>query len=481
VRCRALLAVFMLTAHLSVLPAGSTPSQADSQMPPLSGSASLTDNQAGRDFQAGMKALDNRLYEPACQKLNRALASLNKNNQGAGLRCHAHLALAEAYLGLDNLERARVNLEEARPECLFDAAGGGALGARYFADLTELFLAEGKKDSEARAAAERCLQTLQKSSRGGQELAQARLLRGRALLNQSYYDEAKDEFKKALPYLELNPGKDRLPYAAALEGLAVSEKNLGNEREADEIMKTALALKDDAVVLDRTPDQRGLVKFQWREGLYGSRQIIDPSYPLKYMVVGGLRVACTLVRSYKHVAVLISLANCSKQPLQLAVGRVELVKTNPGRKPLRFCDPGLIDETLEENVILDRTWRRRTLCHIQKSRRLPGYLKDGTLDADDFFGNNEWGLYGSWDTHLRDRPPVVPREQLFYDDRPKNSDEELLGFMRGNSRMRPAFIEVGGARSGVVFFLRERYEEAFVRLFIGNAELRFPFHLAPGQ
>jgi hypothetical protein len=178
---------------------------------------------------------------------------------------------------------------------------------------------------------------------------------------------------------------------------------------------------------------------------------------------------------------LISLANCSNHPIALSVGAVDLVKVNPGRKSLVFCDPGLIDEVLEEDVILDRTWRRQTLCHIQKSRKIPGYLKNGALDADDFLGNNDWGLYGMWDSHLRDAPPIVTREQFFFDERPKYADQEILTFMRGNGQVRPTLIETGGARSGVVFFLRERYDDALVRLFIGNAELRFPFHVTPGQ
>jgi len=445
---------------------------------PLSGSATSFSH-AEKDFEVGVRALDARLYGEAQVRLSRALYVLNKTREGANLRAPAHLTLAEAYLGLDNLEKAQLNLEEAKSMCL--SSPDAAVKARYFADLAEQQLADGHAALAAENAASQSVQILEKSGASGKEIAYAHALLGRTLFARAYYDEAKAELKKALAILELEPGRDRLTYAGALEGLAMIEHKLGEEAESAATMKTAISLKDDAVTLNKTPDQKGLVKYDWTEGIYGSRQIVDPVYPLKYMVVGGVRVACTLVRSYKHLAVLISLANCTKQPISLSVGAVDLVKIVPGRKSMVFCDPGLIDEVLEEDVILDRTWRRQTLCHIEKTRTIPGYLKNGVLDADDFFGNNEWGLYGAWDSHLRDAPPIVTREQFFYDERPKSADQEILGFMRGNAQVRPTYIETGGARSGVVFFLRDRYEDALVRLFIGNAELRFPFHVTAGQ
>lgn len=446
----------------------------------LSGTAVFRSSISNKDLDLGFKALDARLYAEAQQRLSRGLLQLNKTRGGAKLSALVHLGLAETYMGLDNLERARVLLEEAKDICFSEYGENSREAARYYGDLAELYLADSKV-ALASGAAEKCLKITEKLAPGTRDLALVQSLMGRVQCQASYYDEAKDYFKKALPTLELESGRDRLDYASALMGLAETERKLGNVEESVETMKKALALKDDAVLLNRTPNEKGLVKFDWVEGSYGSRQIVDPVYPLKYMVVGKLRVACTLVRSYKHLAVLISLANCGDKPIQVAVGQVELIKVSPGRKSLVFCDPGLIDEVLEEDVILDRTWRRRTLCHLQKSRRIPGYLKNGVLDPDDFFGNNLFGLYGAWDTNLRDAPPVVTREQFFYDDKPKTSDQEVLGFMRGNGAARPTYIETGAARTGLVFFLRERYEDALVKLFIGNAELRFPFHVAPGQ
>ncbi len=443
----------------------------------LTGSASFSAWE--RDFELGNRALDARLYKEAELRLNRALLQLNKTRNRAEQKALAHIGLAEANLALGNLSRARLLLEESRELCSTSFGAESLQMARLYADLAEFNIIEGKITA-ASDNANKSLKITEKA-KDPRQLAIAQTLMARVMCKQQYYEDASEYLKKALQILEMQPGRDRLDYANALLYYGIVEKKLGDEQQSDEYMKRALALRGDAVSLDKTEDQRGLVKFDWIEGVYGSRQIQDPIYPLKYMVVDGVRVACTLVRSYKHLAVLISIANCSPQPVALSVGAVKLEKVAPGRGFMSFCDPGLIDETLEEDVIMDRTWRRRTLCHIEKSRKIPGYLKNGVLDVDDFFGNNTFGLYGAWDNGLRDEPAIVTREQFFYDEKPKSSDQELLGFMRGNGAARPTFIETGGARTGVVFFLRDRYDDAVVHIHIGNAELNFPFHTAPGQ
>lgn len=445
--------------------------------PTLTGSASFSAWE--RDFELGNRALDARLYKEAELRLNRSLLQLNKTREHEEQKALAHLGLAEANLALGNLSKTRLLLEETRSLCTGSFGAESLQMARLYADFAEYNIADGKIP----AASEYANKSLKIAEKGKdpQQLALAQTLLAKVLYKQQYFEDARECLKKALQTLEIQAGRDRLDYANALLQMGLVERKLGNEQSSEEFMKRALALKDDAVTLDKTEDQRGLVKFEWTEGVYGSRQIVDPVYPLKYTVVNGVRVACTLVRSYKHLAVLISLANCSPQPVALSVGAVKLEKVAPGRGMMTFCDPGLIDETLEEDVIMDRTWRRRTLCHIEKSRKIPGYLKNGVLDPDDFFGNNTFGLYGAWDNGLRDAPAIVTREQFFYDEKPKTSDQELLGFMRGNGAARPTFIETGGARTGVVFFLRDRYDDAIVHIHIGNAELKFPFHTAAGQ
>lgn len=435
---------------------------------------------ASKDFALGMKALDARLYIEAEKRLSRASIELRKTRSTEKERTVARLGLAEAYLAMESPARARTVLTELRGECFAQFGAESVECARYNLDFADLLYQEGKYDAAIKSA-EQALKTMEKSGKPF-DAALCHILIGKIETKQTYYDHAKQSFKAALPALELEPGRDRLDYAEALYGLSIAEKKLGNEADANELMKKSLALKDDAVQLDKTDEQLGQVQFHWIDGMPGSRQIGDPLYPLKYMVIDGLRVACTLVRSQKHMAVLISLANCSKSPMAVAVGKVTLEKVNPGRKFLYYCDPAYLDNVLEEDVVLGLTWRRRWLEHIQRSRKIPGYLKNGSLDPDDFYGNNVFGVYGGWDSNLRDLPPVVTREEYYYEShKHQTPDNDLLAFMRGSaSSIRPTIIEPGSARTGLVLFLRDRYDDAEVTLHLGNAVVKFPFHVPAG-
>lgn len=434
---------------------------------------------ASKDFEIGMKALEARLYVEAEKRLSRASIELRKTRSTEKERVIARLGLAEAYLGMESPSRARTVLNEVRGECFAHFGAESAECARFNFDYADLLMQEGKYDAAIKLA-EQCLQSLEKNGKPF-DVALCRILIGKIQTKQTYFDHAKQSFKAALPALELEPGRDRLDYAEAFYGLAIAEKKLGNEDAANESMKKALAIKDDAVQLEKTDEQLGQVQYDWIDGMPGSRQIGDPLYPFKYMVIDGLRVACTLVRSQKHMAVLISLANCSKKPLAVAVGKVTLEKVNPGRKFLYYCDPAYLDNVLEEDVVLGLTWRRRWLEHIQRSRKIPGYLKNGALDPDDFYGNNVFGIYGAWDTNLREAPPIVTREEFYYEGHKPQADSDLLTFMRGSaSSIRPTIIEPGGARTGLVLFLRERYDDAEVALHLGNAVVKFPFHVPAG-
>lgn len=465
--------------HHAATPHGqASPSSANAHSV-LRGSASFRASSPGlKDYDIGMKALDLRLYKEAEKRLFKASLELRKTRGTERPRVLAKLGLTEAYLAQELTERARTTLTEIKNECFSMFGAQSPEASRYLLEEAELFMQEGKLDMALKSA-EQCMKILGQSG-SAFDLAICQMQIGEIQLKQGYFEEARTSFKKALSTLELEPGRDRLDYARGLSGLARAERKCGNELESVETMKKATAILDDAVQLDKTQDQKGLVKYDWTEGMSESRQIADPLYPLKYMVIDGVRVAVAVVRSQKHVVAIISLANCSKKPLAIAVGAVTVEKIKPGRKFMYYCDPAVIDTVLEEESVLGLTWRRRWLEHIQKSRKIPGYLKNGALDPDDFYGNNVFGMYGAWDSNLRDAPPIVTREQFFYEDH-KTSDADLLTFMRGSSSsIRPTFIEAGGARTGLVLFLHDRYEKLMVRLHIGNALVQIPFDIPGG-
>lgn len=434
---------------------------------------------ASKDFEIGLKALDARFYGEAEKRLAKASIELRKTKASEKPRVLARLGLAQACLAQHQPMKAHTIISELKGDCLSLFGAESPEFARYLLLNAELLFQEEKYDLAIKSA-EQAHQVL-KSAGSSLEQARCSLLIGKIQLKQTYYEAAKHTFKGTLSTFELEPGRDRLDYAEALYGLAESERKCGNEKEAELWMSKSIALKDDAVQLNKTDEQLGEVDYSWVDGMPASRQIGDPIYPFKYLVVDGLRVACTLVRSQKHMAVLISLANCTKKPLAVAVGKVTLEKMSPGRKFLYYCDPAFLDNVLEEDVVLGLTWRRRWLEHIQRSRKIPGYLKNGSLDPDDFYGNNVFGIYGAWDSNLRDAPPIVTREEFFYDSKKAQPDTDLLTFMRGSSAsIRPTIIEPGSARTGLVLFLRDRYDDAEVTLHLGNAVVRFPFHVPPG-
>lgn len=448
----------------------------------LSGMTSVRANISARNYEGGMRALELRFYKEAERRLEKAWFEFRKNAKDKDFELLSRLGLGEAYIADEKAAQGLRILEPAKQEFVQHFGKQSLETGRLIHDLAKAEFAESNP-VKAMVYAHEALAIRQKIlGNEHHDTAVTLCLLARIQDSQGMYEDAADNFSKALSVLELHPGGERLDYAEALYGLAAAKRHLGDETESRKLAQNAAAVKDAAVRFDKTPATKGIVKFAWENGISGSRQIPDPVYPLKYIVVNGLRVACTVVRSDKHMAVLISLANCSKQPIQLAVGPVVLEKTSPGRQALSFCDPALMDIPLEEERISDHTWRRRWLCHIQKTRRIPGYLQNGELDPENFFGNNVFGLYGNWDLIVVDAPPVVTREHFIFDQKRLPYDVDLLGFMRGSSSdIRPTLINPGDARTGLVFFLRQRYETARVRLIIGNAQIDFPFQAAIGE
>jgi hypothetical protein len=206
----------------------------------------------------------------------------------------------------------------------------------------------------------------------------------------------------------------------------------------------------------------------------------DQDYPLKYVYVDGLRVAAALVRSENVIGVLISLTNCSRNRKELALGKVSLVQLAPKNRNFRYVHPTELDMTLEAEHITELTWRRRWLNHIQKTRRIPGYLKDGVLDVDNFFGNNTFGPYGHWQTVARNETPIVTREQFLYSpyrDNGNNADQaDFLSHTPVGTR--PTYLEVGDSKTGLIYFGQERFDRARLKIVIGNMVVQIPFNSA---
>lgn len=451
----------------------------------LTGNASLNTAPAVKLLEAAEKANLHRLYKEAAIKYQAVIKEVHRGYHEPKALCLTKIGLAEIALReAEDSGAAIKELTSVLPMCETTFGAKSLEAARIHYGLAEALLAENKLDRAADAC-KRCLEIRAAAEPDGELTGQALAMQARIELAKGFHKESLETFSKALKILELKSGLDMLDYANTLYWSGIARLGAGDEQGAGAAIEKARGMQDLAVNLNKTPERRGVVHFNWVDGVPECRQVYDSVYPLKYMLIDHLRIAVTLVRSDKHLAAVVSLANCSREPMQVAVGPVVVERTQPGpRSKLFFCDPGLIDMPLEEECVSNLTWRRRWLCHIQKTHRIPGYLKSGALDPDNFYGNNIFGIYGCWDGSLRNAPPVVTREQFFYDSEndksPSYNDVERF-MARSSGGYKPALIEPGDARTGVVFFLRQRYDSARVRVMVGNAVVDFPFQAVAGR
>jgi hypothetical protein len=138
-----------------------------------------------------------------------------------------------------------------------------------------------------------------------------------------------------------------------------------------------------------------------------------------------------------------------------------------------------LDTTLEAEHVTELTWRRRWLNHIEKTRRIPGYLKDGVLDVDNFFGNNQFtDRYGQWQTMAHSETPIVTREQFLYSPYREGAHDSSDFLSHTPVGTRPTFLDPGDAKTGLVYFQQERFEHAILNITIGNTVIEIPFDSA---
>ncbi|MBY0551165.1 MAG: tetratricopeptide repeat protein [Candidatus Obscuribacterales bacterium] len=449
----------------------------------LTGSA-VSSPQAVRLLGSAEKALDLRLYAEAKITYDKVQKEVYRGFHDPRVQCLIKMGQAEVVLKAnEDANSAIQTLTGCTESCRTLFGEQSPEMARLQLVLSEAYLNKRKLDKAA-SACNQALEIHKKLDPEGHGTGVALSLSGRIEAARGLHKEAQEYYLKALKILEALPGQDMLDYANTLYASGLARLANGDDTGGSAAIEKARSMLDSAVSLNKTPDRKGIVHYQWADGVPECRQIYDTTYPLKYMVVDNLRIAVALVRSDEHLAAIVSLANCSKEPLQVAVGPVVIEKTSPGDPSKMFyCDPGLIDLPLEEECVSNLTWRRRWLCHIQKTHRIPGYLKSGALDPDNFYGNNVFGVYGCWDGSLQNAPPVVTREQFFYEmERKSPNYNEVERFMaRSTGGFKPALIEPGDARTGVVFFLRQRYDTARVRVMIGNAIVDFPFQAVAGR
>lgn len=457
------------------------------KMPVLQGSAAL--NSGGKwekEYQAGQQALQTHRYAEAETRLQSAWWELRKRNLHDMRLSLVRLALGEAELAQNKLEEAdkqfvAVLTTDRQNSAPLDS--DQHLKALNCATRTALAL---YKFPRAQQLSEQAMNIVD-SRRGGaanREIYTAQINHSILLIKGAHLEEATDLLSDVVKGLDETTGNDDL-LQEAVYNLGISIARQGDQQRAEPYFARAFELMEKLVTYNRTA-RHGSVKMVWEDGSPRARQMWDPEYPLKYVHLKNIRVATTIVRSENLVSVLISIANCGKERVQVGVGDVRLQMLSPVKKYLVWIDGNILDRTLEEDHVNNLTWRRRWLAHIQKTRRIPGYLKDGALSTDNFFGNNVFGPYGHWPVMAYTDPAVVTREQYYFDasDSPTETatgaDKVTTAFANNSgSVLKPTFLDPGDARTGVVYFQRERFDSARLQISLGNTIFEFPFS-APG-
>jgi hypothetical protein len=432
-----------------------------------------------RYYEAGLRALAEKRYQPAEKKLSVALKELNRHGIADDRLSRTEEALAEVAYAEEKFGEAEHRFLASLTHLDQKAVNAAAERVRASCCLAKTLLAENKlakaqqagKDALATATGAK---TISEHDRGEIFKALSDIER-----RQGLDEEALENSRKAVALLSKEPGYHQLDLSDALFQLACQQNLAGQESEARTNFDRAFDIKDGAVTFDQPQQQTGEVVYTWQEGCPRCRQVQDAEYPLKYMSINGVRVAATLVRSENVIAVLISLANCTRNRLQIGVGNVTLTQLTPHRKEFVYVNPSLLDTAMEAEYVSNMTWRRSWLNHIEKTRRIPGYLKNGVLDIDNFYGNNLFGPYAHWDTSMRQITPIVTREQ-FLASAYIEPENKLSNFLTGPSlALIPTYLEPGESKTGLVYFQREHYESARLSITIGNARLQLPFTAAP--
>lgn len=447
--------------------------------PLLHGHASAEQTVFDSSFKAGLKALRDHQFLVAEKRLLNALDELRKHNISDERFVKTRTALGWTYLGLDKAQSAQRMFAEALDKYPGGSADQALLGSTY-AGMAETLHSLGNP-KRAAVYARKAIdinEPLQPLGTNSRELARAYMALGISESALGLDDESLVAYKRAVDICEKAPGMAETDLADALRGVAQEYEKQGKKSEAKEASAQMYEILDRAVKFDRQPAQSNKVIVYWSDGGLRSRQIYDPDYPMKYVWVNGIRIAATLVRSENVIGALISYSNCSRTRLELALGQVQLEELAPLRKPLAYVPPQKLDMALEEEHISALTWRRAWLNHMEKTRRIPGYLHDGLLDVDNFFANNTFGAYGSWGSIAETRTPLLTREQYLYGLN-GHKKSELASFLSSTQGGQTStYLDPGDSKTGLVFFGHERFSQARLKIPVGNLVVEMPFNSA---
>jgi tetratricopeptide (TPR) repeat protein len=427
-------------------------------------------------YQAGLEALEQRIYGQAQLHLKAALAELRKHNISDEQTLRIKLSLAQAFLGEEQYDHAEHYFVDAAAQA--HNLHQDQLEFQSLSGLGETFNLLGE-NTKAHQTVERA-QVLDDRTKCASPLDRAHLFEtlGAVLSAQGLHQQALASLRQSVQLYESHSDEVGYSLANARLRLAIELQEDGQQEESARLLPHALSGLAKEAKFQVPPYAAPRFTVHWETGDPRSREIADNDYPLRYALVNNLRVAATLVRSENVIVAIISLANCGHARLPLAIGPVTLDQITPKRKPFLYVSPHELDIPLEERHITDLTWRRRWLNHIEKNRYIPGYLKNNVLDVDNFFGNNQVGEYGNWPTIACDDTPIVTREEYLFGGKLPQETTTANFLSRGITGYHPTYLDPGYSKTGFVYFKQERFDEGKLSIGIGNTVVEIPFYTA---
>lgn len=444
------------------------------------GGKALASDSWTNNYQAGLKALEHRVYDNAWRRFSRAESESARGGFDNARLVQARLGLARVALAQYDVGRAQKLFTQAvQPARRYF----GAASSQYVQALAGLAAVNSlngdlaKADRLAMQALEICRTT---AATDPVETARILELAARLKFALGWSDEAEPLLKEAVSILEKNPGPQNLDLADALTDLGNLHLAQARDSQGQQLLERALTLKESAARYDQPSSLRGTVVFLWHPGAPGVKEIPDDKYPFRVLDLEKIRVATTLVtvgRSSggRFHAALISITNNDSRRVEMGIGGVELKCVKPVFRNIPELHPDNVDRIYWERAVWDLTWKRPVLANTQRTRSSIGFLRGSPPDIADDYGGNVFGTFGRWAAGPRSIPDIVARERMHARGESILQPGVALATSIGALKLNPVTLGPHESRTGIVFFENQPFEEAMVRVTVGNSIFEFPF------
>ncbi len=436
-----------------------------------------------REYNSGLKAIQNRMYAEAEQKLLAAVKDAKKGTAGDQRLILSRTALADVYAAMEKYDEAeklylwayqttRKNSEES------EAFGNAAHGLAVVNHM------HGNHEKAAIICKQAIVARRKALGATHHDVGQSYVLMALILGKQNYPDDAEPYLTRGLRFLEKSPGPKQLDYADALRTAALYRQSRGQKNEAEQLFNKSYAITDGAVAFDQPAKLKGSVFYKWEEGSPRALEIPDYDFPLRYININGVRVAATIIDLWELMGVLVSITNINDERVVLGLDKVNLEQlsldvNDSSRRPLTFVDANSIDRIRRERVMWDLTMNRPWLANIQKTRSVRGLVPQQGHDL--FRGPNIFGVYGDWTAIPRVMPGRL--ESQASPERVQYQLESKLdnGLVSSNTikmtGLVPVSLEPFESRTGELFYIHPRCESVLLTIRVGNSTVQIPFKL----